>query len=627
MRRAALFLTLVLFTGFSTATITSADSITYNSNNEFFDGEVYAVSVFADQATDKIDITIGESELSQQADGEVNQDLQIDFTHQSNELVYSTSSSPELRKVYTVVPYHEEEFNTKDAAITAIKSRCMDLNLDGYGSGTYNSYYDINDLSYNWEIYCFQRNSYLGLPAYIDNPDEIFTATAELRADGKTVQSATLSNGDAGDGAVTDLGDHAKIVWNGNLDTGAAKPDNSRVLGLYSNQYDGSWRVINQQAYEDYKTYIGGGQAFDLLEDWRSPDNSMDGVQAANLVNDRAQDASEEASSTTSDLVNAEVSDSSFDTGSFTYDTPELLSYPSFTVYVDAGENGYIEVTKPTGVPEITSSSGTEIQEGDEGRVTATVENVGDGEGQFSGRLSSCGPGFSIVDDQDKKNVDPGQSVSYSFDVAFSSTSSESREITGSCTFEVNGVEESDSTSVQVTGIQQSECTPGDQRREENENDRWEIYTCQDNGLSWSLETTCGEDEKAVAQGDNQFACEDDEDPDPPCENPPCGDPPEPPEWLEQIHTALSILAGFLAGFIGYRGARWVDGEYQVKGGFKPFKGRSLSRVKRGRMVVGVIGAVAGFAAGTLIALQIPLLVQVIVILGAAALVYFTRLR
>jgi len=503
----------------------------------------------------------------------------------------------------------------------------MDLNLNGEANAHLKSY-SAGYFNTNYEVYCFQRNNYLGTPAYIDNPDEIFTADAELTADGEVFQTATLSNGDAGQGVVTDLGSHAKIRWGGNLDTGAAEPDNSRVLGLYSNSYQNGWKVVSRSDYDSYTSYMENS-AHDIIKNWAEGDYSTydnPGEKAAEFVNSQVEDSAESVDSSTSELANAEVDDSSFNTGSFTFDPEDLLSYPTFTVYVDAGENGYIEVTKPTGAPEIISKNGARVEEGSEGTVTATVQNVGDGEGQFSGRLSSCGNGFSIVDDQDTKNVASGDTTTYSFDVAFSSVSTESKEVQGSCTLEVSGVEESDSTSVGVTGVQLSECTPGHQRREQNSDDRWEIYTCQDNGLDWELSTTCGEDEKAVAQGNNQFACEEPEDPGNPGEP---GDPgtPEPPTWieqaLEQVHLGLSVLAGLLASVAGYRGAKWVDGEYQVKGSFKPFKQRGLSRVDRGRFVIGVLGAVVALATGTLVATLIPLLVQLIVIAGIVVFLYY----
>nr|C0HM55.1 RecName: Full=Fusexin 1; Short=Fsx1; Flags: Precursor [uncultured archaeon] len=631
MRRAALILAFVLFIGLSSATVTSADSITYNSGtSEFFDGDVFAIEVTADQSTDEIDIYLGASELSEKTDGEVNQDLSIEFTHQDSKLKYSTSTSDELRDIVTLTTYYEDGFDTEQDAIDAIKSDCYDLNQNGNGSGRYSRYYSVTSPVYDYEIYCFQKNEKLATPAYIDNPDEIFTAKAELQAGDKTIQSATLSNGDAGDGTVTDLGD-SKISWNGNLDLGASEPENSRVIALYSNDFENGWRIGNKQSYEDYKTFIGGGDAYDLLIDWQDGTYTASEVEDE-LVNTDANQAVEEASSSTTDLVNAKVKDSSLDTGSFVYDTPELLSYPSFTVYVDAGENGYIEVTKPTGDPDIISTSSTEIKEGDEGTVTATVENVGDGEGEFSGRLSSCGEGFSIVDDQNTKNVGAGESVTYSFDVAFSSVSSESKEISGSCTFEVNGVESSDSTSVSVTGIQQSECNPGDQRREKNENDRWEIYTCQDNGLTYEYDVTCAEDEKAVAQGDNQFSCEKQDDDSGGGDNTGSdsglfsnlfggsgsGD------LLTQVHTALSILAGLVAGFFGYRGARWIHGETDIKGGFK-LESRNVSRVKRGSPVAGIVGAVLGFVVGYGVASVFHPVVQIIVVLGIAVGLYYFR--
>lgn len=194
MKRLTILISLLLFAGFSSATVTSVDSVTYNSNNEFFDGDVYAISVTADRATDKIDISLDESELSEAADGEVNQDLSIEFTHQNNELQYSTSTSGELRRVVTLVPYTKQDIDTKEDAISSIKSDCYDLNLDGNGSGRYEAYYDYGDVSYNYRIYCFQSNEYLGVPAYIDNPDEIFTADVELTADGKSVQTPVFNH-------------------------------------------------------------------------------------------------------------------------------------------------------------------------------------------------------------------------------------------------------------------------------------------------------------------------------------------------------------------------------------------------------------------------------------------------
>jgi hypothetical protein len=73
---------------------------------------------------------------------------------------------------------------------------------------------------------------------------------------------------------------------------------------------------------------------------------------------------------------------------------------------------------------------------------------------------------------------------------------------------------------------------------------------------------------------------------------------------------------------VGYRGSRWVDGEYQVNGSFEPFKSRSLDRVDRGRFIIGSVGAVLGLVLGTLLALQVPLGIQVVVVLGAGVLIW-----
>ena len=620
-----ILVSVLLLTGVGSATITSVDSITYNSNNEFFNGEVYAVSVASDQSTDKIDIFLDRDELSQQVDGEVNQDLEIDFTDQSTELRYSTSSSSELRPVYTFTPYHESGFTSKENAVDAIRASCFDLNDDGEGSGHWNAYYD--GLSKEYEIRCFQEDTYLGTPAYIDNPDEIFTTEARLQASGKNLQTATLSNGDVGTGVVTDLGSHAKIRWNGNLDTGASTPDNTRVLGLSANRYDGSWRIVSDQAYRDYKSYLEN-QAHDTLQDWADGDNS--GWAAAEWLNDRAWSAAEVDES--SELAYTTVSDSSFRGGEFTYDTEDLLVYPMFTVYVDAGEDGYIEVTKPTGTPEITSTSSDDIEELGTGQISATVENVGNGEGSFSARVTECSSGFTSSDDQRTKTVPRGSSVSYSFDVSFQSTSRDQQEVGGSCTVEVQdtGSSASDSTSISVTGVQASECTAGEQSITVNEEGLYEIYECQSNEQGKELVKTCAEDEKAYAQGGSQFACEENKETGG-GNNDGGGDGSgggngSMPQWianlLEQLHLGFSLLGGLLIAAVGYKGGRWVDGEYQVKGSFQPFKSRSLDRVKRGRFLVGAIVGLASFGLGTMIVLQVPLFVQLVVILGVGFLLW-----
>jgi len=82
------------------------------------------------------------------------------------------------------------------------------------------------------------------------------------------------------------------------------------------------------------------------------------------------------------------------------------------------------------------------------------------------------------------------------------------------------------------------------------------------------------------------------------------------------------LIAGVLLSIVGYKGGRWIDGERDVNGSFQPFKRRSIDRVERGRFLVGIIGAVAGLVLGTLLALQVPLGVQVIVVLGAGFLLW-----
>ena len=634
------FLFCILLAGASSATVTSADSITYNSNNEFFNGELFAIQVAADQSTDKIDIFLPASELDSQTEGDVTQDLQIDFTDQSTELRYSTSDSSNLRVVRTYTPYHETGYSSESAARDAAESTCAEM-VEYQGLGTYVVDYDLS--SFSWEFYCFTESTYLGQPAYIDNPEEIFTTEVRLQASGKQVLTKTLSNGDTGSGVITDLGRHAKIRWNGNLDTGASEPNVGRVYGLQANRYSGSWRIINQEAYNDYEQAIEN-DALTELEEWAAGDQSK--WEAVKYFNDRAWQAAEV--DTSSDLAYTGVEDSSF-----IYDTRDLLNYGLFTVYVDAGENGYIEVSKPTGEPTIVSSSGGEVAEIGGGTVDVDVRNTGEGEGSFSARLTSCSTGFTFSDAQrTKQGVQPGETVSYSLDVSFESTSGDSRQISGSCTVQVKdtGSGSSASTSVDVTGIQESECSPaGKEKYDVNEQGVYEIYVCPSDLQGWEYDRSCSQGEAVDYYSDNgvrKARCVDDPNPDQEV----CGngidddgdgkvDENCPDSWWEklfdfltpdtgegvlgQLHLGLSLIAGILASVVGYKGSRWVDGEYQVRGSFSPFKGRSLDRVSRGRFIVGAVGAVLGLVVGLLVALQIPLFVQMVVIAGIVVAKYY----
>jgi len=362
----------VLFAGLSSSTVTSADSITYNSNNDFFNDEVFNIQVVADQSTDKIDIFLPSSELDSQTEGEVTQDLQIDFTDQSSELRYSTTKSSDLRVVRTFQPHHETGFETEGAAKNEAESTCVELvDTDGKHS-TYGIDYDL--ASFSWEYYCFTEDKYLGTPAFIDNPEEVLSTTVRLEASGKQPLSKTLSNGDAGTGVVTDLGRHAKIRWNGNLDTGASEPNIGRVYGLHANRYSGSWRVISQVRYDDYVNVVEQ-EGLSQITSWMEGDISK--WDAVSTLNDPAWDAAKVDGS--SDLAYAGVADSSKDDGAFLYDTADLLSYGMFTVFVNAGEDAYIEVTKPTGEPSIVSTSSVDVNEIGGGTVDVRVRNTGEG--------------------------------------------------------------------------------------------------------------------------------------------------------------------------------------------------------------------------------------------------------
>jgi hypothetical protein len=350
-----------------------------------------------------------------------------------------------------------------------------------------------------------------------------------------------------------------------------------------------------------------------------------------------------------------EISGESLSEGKITVSSEDNLGvYPRGQVIFKADKVGYFI---PDATPEIHGVSPPEvIEEGSTRQVEVTVKNVGSGESDFSASLLDCSEGFTDGGDVVDFDLSPGDQNTKSLDVSFNSGSYSRSTIQGSCTVQV--LNNRDATEVLTQGVslegkQSTECDPDTYSKEHVDvdadgNKETKIFYCNPEGLVKEEVKVCDDDEEADKQQDGSYVCTTDPDP----QEEICGNridddgdgkidedcptglldkildfitPDSSDGILGQIHYGLSLLAGLIVGFLGYNGVRWVDGEYQVKGGFKPFASRSLSRVDRGRLLLGAIGGLAGFAAGTLVALQIPLLVQIIVIVGAAVIQFYLR--
>lgn len=644
-RRLVLPVLLVLLAGSAVGVVTSVDSVQYDSNSEFFEGEVINLQYVSDFSDEKINVHLSEDVLSSQTGQQVENDLQLEVTSQNSYLRYGTQDIG-LYELFTVEAVTHVE-NTQSQAMDWGEENC-------WGPG---GIYGKNVLTFSglkFKIWCVTPNEKLSSVASLTNPDTIYKTDWQLNAGGKESQSVTISN--QNQKSTVQLGDHAVITGIAGLTTGASKPSISNVYAAHSNDLDGNWRIISQQRYNNWYNYITNSYSSNI-DQWASGEISKSQVES--FANDRADNALHPASQT--EIYGAEVEDSSFESGTFRYDTSEELLFPQFNVYIDAGEDGYVTVRKPVGEARITDSSGAEFGELDSGRVSVTFRNVADVSGSFSGGVRSCSDSLQFDGiEKDVDSLDSGSTHTFEFLVSGSS-GLDQEQVEGSCELQVsNSMGDSKSTSVDVTINSETECgTAGNEiLREQDGNDVIMVCTDGFNLERQDGDAVCGEGEEArlvsTENGLNDWECRD-------TDNPPtgdeeicgnnidddgdgevdenCGDPPNCvlfsigqnslliPEFeavnpfcgedsfLNQVttvfHWFFAVMIGSTVGYIFYYTARWIDGERSIRGSFK-LSSRNVSRVKKGSAAIGAIAGLIGLLIGITVGLSIPLWMEVL---------------
>lgn len=482
-------LTLVLLAAVGAGAVTSIDKISFDSNSEFFDGDVFVIDYTSSFDTDKIDVFLSSSQLSDTADGETDQSLQLDVTAQDVAAEYSIQDS--ARRNVVDLTLVKERHDTHDDAEAWALNTCYDIDEDGA-----KEYYWKEVLAWDGKDvvgYCATISGIRATIGDIRNPREIFQSTWTLEADGETPQQCVLSNGDAGNGVMTNCGDHVKIRWQGNLDTGQTPPGVDDELAAHSNAYTNGWRVVSEVRYDQWDGDIRGLSSD--YQDWAQ------GTIAKDTLQSDIDNAADRAVSpfSQSELHDAIVADSSVNTGKLKLVLDDVLAYPRFTIYVDGAD--FIRVTKTVGEPRIIKPvPAADVQEIGGGTVSFQVENVGTREGSFSSRITQCSSGFSFDDAQVTKTVAQGATASYKFGVSFTSTGTDA-EVSGTCTIEAKdtGSGETDTATVSLTGVQSNECTPGE-RISGIKNGNPAIYECVD-GFTTKLMEVCDDDEEVGTEG------------------------------------------------------------------------------------------------------------------------------
>lgn len=493
-----------LFMGTASAAIVSVDDIQYTGNSEFFDGEMFSIYFVSSSNTDQIQAYVSPQQLSDgQNNIEAQNGLNIDITSQNFQARYETQTT-DLRPIPKLKPV-DRKFDSKQARDEWAYDKCYNGGDSGEPNGLLYSNLDWSfegDLLQTYGVKCaiVDGNEGLWQPSRIQNPPrETFETTFKVQADGETQYEKTLTNSEIAPGTSTKLGEHVRVQWQGNLDTGRSAPNPTNSYALHNDQY--GWRIVSQSSYNSYFNTFGGTNIDDIMTTWH--DGGYDKEQVKNLFTEEYQSATSEYQQ--SPLHGATVEGNGISGGTFIKDLTFTPSYPSFIVYTDAE---YVEVRKTVGQPEIVSTTapnlevGAEIQEGktdSTGQVDIEVRNSGKAEGSFYTRLQCDASQFQSQGVSDTQTVQPGGTASFSNKVSFGNTGFDGKEIQEECNVvakDVNSLE-TDEASVTLTGIQANTCIPGTRATEDLENNRTQVLEWKEGCQEQTELAVCEADEYA----------------------------------------------------------------------------------------------------------------------------------
>ncbi len=310
-------------------------------------------------------------------------------------------------------------------------------------------------------VYCYRDEDYLGAPADISPPDYVFSTDWTITAEGKTPQTATLSNAQSESGITEYIGSNVMIEWQGNLMSGETCGEAYHEYALHSNDFTDGWRVIDKGTYESWKNYYLGNQIKDDLLSWANEE--FDEVTFEWQNNNRAQNSIKEKTSGAFATQNLDVSDSSLYNGKLHVDAgDDTLVFPAFNIYV---KSSYLEIIIPCGEPLIKDVSINIIEEGTSEKAEVTVKNTAIYRGGFNIWISECTNGFEPSDYRDGITLDPGEEYTTKLSIGGQSISGEDPEIKGTCIVKMEstgyGCEGEDDYEFDVTLKQIQECPPG----------------------------------------------------------------------------------------------------------------------------------------------------------------------
>jgi hypothetical protein len=504
-----------IFTG--TATITSVDRLSFDSNTEFFTGETFVFEITSNRDTDRINLNLDNQLQEQVESGEVENTVSVEATQQQSQLKYSLRDTRNI-PIYDFEPYTFEtdayawdgvEDMNRKVRENGVAEKCFDISRDGAVTRGEDYYIQNGIGGYDFVVvntYCVQAGNKHGEVGEIDSSPSKTYETEFTVEDAAGTHTKTLTNGEGGSGNTARFGENIVLQFTGSYGAGNTAPSPTDEMILQTNTgYDSAFTIINEDEYQTYRNQLPALSS--RIEEWRSGGNSQ---QVVSNINDIAERAASTHSSTEFD--NVQFSGNNLGDGSIILGIRNLV-YPTFTGYAKACRysgtsscDAAVEIRRTVGKPEITDTEGADITELETGYITADFRNRGESPGSFTARVSRCGNGFSSTSASQTVELDGGESTSADFGVSFSSTSSSQKQVSAICTVEVeNNMGDTASERVQVSGEQLNECIPGEQFRKVV-NGRYTVFECGEDGLNTEQVKVCGENEIA-RQIDSEYQC------------------------------------------------------------------------------------------------------------------------
>ncbi|MFU1780287.1 hypothetical protein ACM16X_02775 [Haloarcula japonica] len=505
----------------------------------------------------------------------------------------------------------------------------------------------------SWTLYCFRQEPSGQVASFDGDQHTGFEGVFKAQAGG---QSSTATVSEDKKAASIEIYGHKKAhITNVGSYVGDVRTidwDNFRPMcdgECNLPAEDVNWKLAGEEPYQDYLDSINGGLRQCLTEGSDSAIESGNPGECVSRHNSYVENTLTDQSSAFKNYIGGTDSSANWvrevrsrgDEIQVVAKEGEKIGSPDFRIW---GEFDWIGFDLVKTKPAIDDASLDEVNlKGlEQTTVAIPVQNVADVAGEIETNLE-CGGTLSAG--SQTKTVEAGESANYF--ITLSSEASETADY--SCT-----VEAYDTDEPSGTGIDQATLEVHVERNAEDSDgdgvpDKWD--SCpntagpeSNNGCP--AEEICGDGVDNDGDGQIDEGCETS----PPgggnggdgsqnecvifstgglfgsefeLENPLCGN-----NLLKQAAVAFHLMMGtavaLFTGNLGYRGARWIDGEYQIRGDFDPLKSRSVSRVKRGRVAVGGVAGVLLFLAGFYVILLVPIWAQIAVIAGYVLFKYYT---